>query len=143
MKLVDVNLLIYAVTEESPFHTRAHQWLDASLIGKETFAFSWLVLTSFVRITTHPSLSISPLASDHAINVVEGWLARPASTIVHPTDQHVRIWRDLLNPLGSAGNLVNDAHLAALAIEHGAALYSFDNDFSRFPGLRWKNPLNA
>jgi hypothetical protein len=143
MKLVDANLLIYAVTKTAPQHQRSREWLDASLAEDEAVAFDWVVTTAFVRITTDPRLSPVPLPVAAATKIIEDWLAQPASIHIYPTDRHLTLMRELLTPVGTAGNLVNDAHLAALAIEHGATLYSFDNDFSRFPGLRWLNPMNA
>ncbi len=143
MKLVDVNLLLYAVDESSPNHERARGWLEASLSAAGTFAFAWSVLLAFVRIATNPRAFTAPLGVDTSFDVVDRWLARPQATIVQPTARHARVVRELLGPLGTAGNLVPDAHLAALAIEHGAELYSADADFSRFPRVRWVNPLRA
>ncbi len=111
MKLLDANLLIYALDDTSPRHQRARDWLDKTLSGSETVGFAWQVLLAVVRLTTRP------------------------------TGRHAAILRGLLAPLGTAGNLTNDAHLAALAVEYGAELCSCDADFSRFPGLRWVDPL--
>lgn len=94
-----------------------------------------------VQLTTRPSLFANPYRPDEVFDVIDGWLAQPCSTIVTPTPRHRELLRELLTPLGSSGNLANDAHLAALAIEHGATLCSADAGFSRFPGLRWTNPL--
>ena len=141
MKLADVNLLLYAVDESSPRHPAARRWLEAALSGPETFALSWTVLLAFLRLSTNPRVFDSPLEPDEALDLVDAWLAQPAVTIVHPTDRHASLLRELLVPLGAAGNLTADAHLAALAIEHGAELCSADADFSRFPRLRWLNPL--
>jgi toxin-antitoxin system PIN domain toxin len=143
VKLADVNVLVYAVNEDTPHHRAARTWLERSLSSTETVAFAWHALVGFVRLATHASTLEAPLSSGEAIDIVEGWLAQPPSVIVHPTDRHPAVLRDLLAPLGTAGNLVPDAHLAALAIEHGAELVSFDNDFSRFPGLRWVDPRQA
>lgn len=140
MKLADVNVLVYAVDEDAPQHGAAREWLELALSSTETVAFAWHALVGFVRVATHASALESPLSAEEAIDVVEEWLAQPPAVIVHPTDRHPAVLRDLLAPLGTAGNLVPDAHLAALAIEHGAELVSFDNDFSRFPGLRWVDP---
>ena len=141
MKLADVNLLLYAVDESSPNHEPARRWLEESLSGAETFALSWSVLLAFVRLGTNPRVFASPLGLGEALDLVEAWLAQPCTTVVHPTDRHAALLRELLGPLGAAGNLTTDAHLAALAIEHGAELYSADADFDRFPRLRWINPL--
>jgi toxin-antitoxin system PIN domain toxin len=124
-------------------HEPAREWVDASLSGTETVAFAWLTLIGFVRLSTNPRSFQRPWGVKKALDVVDGWLAQPAVTVVHPTDRHAAVLRDLLQPLGAAGNLTSDAHLAALAIEHGATLYSSDNDFSRFSGLRWVDPLQS
>ena len=102
---------------------------------------SWSVLLAFLRLTTRSGVFEKPLATETAIDVVDAWLAEPAVVIVEPTAQHMRLLRDLLLPTGTAGNLTSDAHLAALAIEHGAELCSSDGDFQRFARLRWRNPL--
>lgn len=141
MKLTDVNLLLYAVDASSPRHAAAREWLEGQLSGVETFAFPVAVLLAFVRLTTQPRIFSSPFASGEAFDVVQGWLAQPCATMVVPGDRHLILVRELLEPLGTAGNLVSDAHLAALAIEHGAELCSADTDFVRFPRLRWSNPL--
>jgi toxin-antitoxin system PIN domain toxin len=141
VKLPDVNLLVYAADETAIQHKPAREWIETALSGSETVACTWLVLIGFVRITTNPRSFQNPWDVGKALDVVEGWLAQPAVTVVHPTNRHAAVLRDLLTPLGTAGNLTSDAHLAALAIEHGATLYSCDNDFSRFRGLRWVDPL--
>lgn len=141
MKLPDVNLLLYAVDASAPRHRAARRWLEERLSGTETFAFAWVVLLAFIRLSTNPRVFETPLEPQEAFDLVEGWLAQPCATIVHPTDRHATLLRELLGPLGTAGNLTVDAHLAALAIEHGAELCSSDRDFSRFPGLRWTDPL--
>ena len=141
MKLPDVNLLLYAVDETSPRHAPARAWLEEALSGSETVAFTWSVLIAFVRLVTQPRVFESPLAAGEALDLVDSWLAQPCATVVHPTGRHAAVLRDLLEPLGTAGNLTTDAHLAAQAIEHGAELCSADADFSRFTGLRWVNPL--
>ena len=143
MKVVDANLLLYAVDQRSSRHTPARRWLERQLSGQETVAFAWIVLLAFARLSTHPAIFARPLSLDRAFDVIDGWLAQPCAVIVHPGDRHAAMVRQLLSPLGTAGNLVNDAHLAALAIEHGAELNSCDTDFSRFSGLRWINPLDA
>ena len=141
MKLPDVNLFLYAYDSVSPRQRVAREWVEETLNGKETVALSWLVLVGFIRLSTRPTVFARPLAVDVAIGFVEEWLARPVCTVVEPTKRHLTVVRELLMPLGTAGNLTSDAHLAALAIEHGATLCSCDVDFSRFPGLRWTDPL--
>ena len=124
-------------------HEPARAWVEERLSGSETFAFTWVVLLAFIRLTTSPRVFQSPLSTSEALDLVDSWLAQPCVTVVHPTSRHAPVLRDLLEPLGTAGNLTTDAHLAALAIEHGAELCSTDRDFSRFAGLRWANPLEA
>jgi toxin-antitoxin system PIN domain toxin len=141
VKLTDVNLLLYALDAASPRHRAARRWLEERLSGTETFAFTWVVLLAFVRLSTNPRVFEEPLEPDEAFDIVDGWLAQPCATVLHPTDRHSAVMRELLEPRGAAGNLTTDAHLAALAIEHGAELCSSDADFSRFPGLRWSDPL--
>jgi toxin-antitoxin system PIN domain toxin len=141
VKLPDVNLLVYAINRTSPHHARARPWLDELLSGAEPVGLAWMVLVAFVRLSTRPQLSATPLSPTQAFDVVEGWLAQPCAVIVHPTERHYAVLRGLLEPLGTAGNLTNDAHLAALAIEHGGEVCSADIDFARFRGLRWSNPL--
>lgn len=141
MKLPDVNLLLYAADATSARHGPARAWLEETLSGTETVALAWLVLVGFVRIGTNATIFERPLGVEEALDLVDGWLDQPCVTLVHPTDRHTAVLRELLTPLGTAGNLTTDAHLAALAIEHGALLCSCDGDFSRFPGLRWIDPL--
>jgi toxin-antitoxin system PIN domain toxin len=142
VKLPDVNLLVYAADETAVLHRPAREWIETTLSDTETVAFTWLALIGFVRLSTNPRSFQNPWDVGKALDVVDGWLAQPAVTVIHPTDRHAAVLRDLLTPLGAAGNLTSDAHLAALAIEHGATLYSCDNDFSRFSGLRWVDPLS-
>jgi len=141
VKLVDANLLLYAVDEASPQHGVAKPWLEEQLSGSETLAFAWAVLLAFVRLATNPRVFEAPLALDDALDLVDSWLEQPNATVLHPTDRHSRLLRELLAPLGTAANLTSDAHLAALSIEHGAELCSGDADFARFPRVRWLNPL--
>lgn len=141
MKLVDANLLLYAVDASSPRHEPAVGWLEDLLSSRETVAMSWVVLLAFVRLGTRAPVFVDPLTVDEAFDHVDEWLARPNVGVLEPGRRHTAIMRQLLQPLGTAGNLTSDAHLAALAIEHGAELCSADADFSRFPGLRWLDPL--
>jgi hypothetical protein len=143
VKLPDVNLFLYAVDESSPRHRPARAWVEAALSGSETVALAWTTLLGFVRLSTRANLFEAPLEVQEALDLIDGWLAQPCTTVVHPTDRHSAVLRELLGPLGAAGNLANDAHLAALAIEHGALVCSCDSDFSRFPGVRWVDPLRG
>jgi len=141
MRVIDLNILIYALDKSSPRHRIARDWLDQTLSGSDTVAFAWHVLLGFVRLSTRAAVFARPLTVDEALDVIDGWLQQPCVTVVHPSDRHARVLRELLSPLGTAANLTNDAHVAALAIEHGAELCSTDSDFSRFSGLRWTDPL--
>lgn len=141
MILPDVNLFIYAVNQDAPLHRQAKSWLEEALSGPETVGLSWLVLLAFLRVSTRPGAFTIPLSPQTAFDLVDTWLAAPATVIVEPTAQHPRLLRDLLSATGTAGNLTSDAHLAALAIAYNAELCSADSDFQRFPRLRYRNPL--
>ncbi|OGQ17349.1 MAG: ribonuclease [Deltaproteobacteria bacterium RBG_16_71_12] len=140
MKIVDVNVLIYATDRGADRHRDSRAFLAAALGGAEPLGFAWSVLLGFVRLSTKAQLFERPLSVDQAVDVVESWLSQPAAVVVSPTDKHLRVLRALLSPLGTAGNLTSDAHLAALAVEHGATLVSWDHDFSRFAGVQWRTP---
>ena len=140
MRIVDANVLLYAVNVDAPLHNPAREWMDSSLNGLEPVGFAWVVLLAFLRLSTRPGLSPRPLELENAAGVVETWLAAPPAVVVHPTPRHLTVLHGLLGVVGTAGNLVNDAHLAALALEHGGEVVSFDRDFLRFQGLRWRSP---
>jgi len=141
MKIVDINLLIYAINKDAPHHSKAKKWLEDSLSSDEPFGFAWIVILGFLRIVTNGRIMPTPLIPEVAIDSVNEWLLQPPSVTVAPSRNHWSIFKELLIPLGVAANLTSDAHLAALSIEHGARLYSTDNDFSRFQSLRWTNPI--
>ena len=106
--------------------------------GPETIGLAWVALLGMVRLSTNPAIFDPALKPETALDVIDGWLAQPSATTVHPTERHAAVLRELLGETGTAGNLVTDAHLAALAIEHGATLSSFDTDFHRFSGLKFE-----
>jgi toxin-antitoxin system PIN domain toxin len=143
MKVVDANVLVYSVDARSPFHGSARRWLDAGLRGGETIGFAWVVLLAFLRVVTHPGITRDPLSVERAARVVEKWLAQPPAVVVHPTPRHASILRSLLSATGTGSNLVNDAHLAALALEHGGEVVSFDTGFARFDGVSWSAPSSS
>ena len=141
MILLDVNILIYAINRDAPQHLRAKRWLETTVSGKESVGFSWSVLLAFLRVTTRPGLFRNPLPPETAFDIIESWLEQPLVTVIHPGPRHLALLRELLIPTGTGGNLTSDAHLAALAVEHGAELCTSDSDFARFPRLKWRNPL--
>ncbi len=141
MKVPDVNLLIYALDTTSVRHEAARTWLDSTLSATEEVGFAWIVLLAVLRLTTRAAMFADPLRPEEALDIIDGWLAQPCASVIQPTSRHPAILRGLLTPLGTGGNLTSDAHLAALAIEHGGVLCSCDTDFSRFPGLTWLDPL--
>jgi uncharacterized protein len=136
MRTPDVNLLLYAVNADSPQHRVARGWLEASFGQAQGVGFTWPALLGFLRLSTRSSVFAQPLAIDTAWGVVDAWLQHPAAHILAPTERHAPLLASLLMGAGRGGNLVSDAHLAALAIEHGAQLGTFDRDFEQFAGLR-------
>jgi hypothetical protein len=140
MKLVDANVLLYAVNSDAPHHEASRGWLDGALSGKATVAFAWISLLAFVRLSTKVGLFPSPLSIDGAMGRVRAWLEAPPAVVVEPSVDHARILYSLLGPVGVGGNLVNDAHLAALSIEHRCVIVSYDHDFARFDGVSLEQP---
>jgi uncharacterized protein len=140
MLLIDANILLNAANEDAPEHERAHRWLLQALAGPEAVGFAWTVVLAFLRVSTHPSIFPASLDPEHAGTVVERWLEAPHAVIVEPTRRHFALLRGLLARVGTGGNLVGDAHLAALALEHDATVVSFDRDFARFDGVRLRVP---
>ena len=143
MKLVDANVLIYAVNESEPRHDRSRTWLDEALVGTETIGFAWVVMLAFLRLTTRVGLFPQPLAVGEAIDRVRAWLAQPAAVLVEPGARHLDALEGLLAAAGSGGNLVSDAHLAAIAIEQRAEIVTFDADFARFAEVRCGPPTSG
>ena len=141
MILVDANLLLYAEDQLSEHHQAAREWWDEKLSGADAVALCWPVLNAFIRIGTNPRVHRRPLTLKEAQERVQSWFDQPCVSIVQPTDQHWVIFQQMLQGGKAVGNLVSDAHLAALAVEHNCLLCSTDADFSRFPRLKWKNPL--
>ncbi len=143
MILVDVNLLLYAIDEDAPHHRAARRWWEETLSGTRPVGLAWVVLLAFVRLTTRQGILVRPLPPDQALAFVEEWLDHPLVEAVSPGRGHWRILRSLLAAAGTAGNLTTDAHLAALALEQGAEVYSADHDFARFAGVTQVDPLSA
>jgi hypothetical protein len=141
--LVDANLLLYAYHSRAEQHERSRGWLEAALSGPDPVGFAWLSLWAFLRIATNPRVFERPLSVHEAETAVSSWLAQPAAEILDPGERHWDILPGLMRDGQTAGPLVMDAVLAAIALEHGATLCTTDRDFSRFPKLKWTNPLAA
>lgn len=140
MLLVDANVLLHAVNERAREHAAARGWVQEALGGGEAVAFAWAVVLAFLRLSTHPAVFPRPLSAGQAAESVERWLGSPPAVTLEPSRRHLPLLRGLLEAAGTAGNLVGDAHLAALALEHGATVVSFDRDLGRFEGLRVRRP---
>ena len=143
MILVDANLLLYAYHPRAEQHGASRAWLEAVLSGPELVRFAWLTLWAFLRICTNPRVFERPLATSEAEAAVSSWLVQPNAGILDPGDRHWSILSNLMREGQATGPLIMDAVIAAIALEHGATLYSTDRDFARFPGLKWTNPLAA
>lgn len=141
MILVDANILIYAIDQDSPHHERARRWLEETLSGDTWVGLPWIVILAFIRVTTRSGIVRNPLLPEQALAFVDSWLRQPHVTAVGPGEHHWRILSNLLRANGTAGNLTSDAHVAALALEHGGAVVSADSDFRRFSGVTVVNPL--
>jgi toxin-antitoxin system PIN domain toxin len=139
--LVDANLLVYAHDDSHPQHRAAHRWLEDQLNSSYRVGLPWPSVLAFLRLTTNPRISATPFTPQQAWSHVETWFSSPSAWVPQPGDAHARLLGGLLTDLSLTGNLVPDAHLAVLAIEHGLTLCSADSDFARFPDLRWTNPL--
>lgn len=141
--LVDANILLYAVDETSRHHRIVTDWLTDRLNGPRRVGLPWQSLTAFARIVTNPRASERPLSPGDAWGHVEDWLEAPAAWVPLPTDRHAEVLGSLVTNHDLRGNLVSDASMAALAIEHGLTVYSADTDFAMFPEIRWVNPIEA
>lgn len=142
MTLVDANLLLYAYDASSRFHEGARSWLEERLSGTEPVGLAWITLLAFLRIATNPRALARPLLTERAVAIVSSWLALPCVVRPEPGERHWEILSGLMSSAQARGPLVMDAHLAALALEHGAVLATTDRDFARFEGLRTVNPLD-
>jgi hypothetical protein len=139
--LVDANLLLYAYHPRAEQHETSRAWLEGVLSGPDLVRFAWLTLWAFLRIATNPRVFERPLSTSEAEAAISSWLDPPAAGILDPAERHWEILRGLVHDGQAAGPLVMDAVLAAIALEHGATVCTTDRDFSRFPGLKWRNPL--
>lgn len=141
MILVDANLLLYAYDSTGPRHVQARSWLEATLDSDEQVGFSMVTLLAFVRIGSSPVVFDRPLSVGKAIDLVQGWLRLPNVSIAAPSGRHWAVLAKVADAGQARGPMIMDAHLAALAVEHGATLCTTDRDFARFPGLRFRDPL--
>ena len=141
MIIPDVNLLVYAYAGEVAQHARARVWWEGLLNGEEPVGLPWAVALGFVRLMTHPRVLTVPMAAEGALSAAESWYRRSHVHVLDPGPRHLALLRALLGAAGVAGNLTTDAHLAALAIEHGLEVCSNDADFARFSEVRWINPV--
>ena len=135
MKLPDTNVLVHAVNHDSPAHAPALAWLTTAFGNAAGVGLAWGALLGFIRISTRRGILAHPLTLEQALEVTNQWLDHPHAHVLNPGARHAALLGRLLSGAGAAGNLTNDAHLAALAIEHRATLGSFDHDFERFAGL--------
>lgn len=133
MRVVDANLLIYAVNTDAPQHEAARKWLDHALSSRHTVGFTWGAMLAFLRITTHARAYRSPMSAEQASQYLADWLSAPGAVILEPSPMHLHTLTKLLQGAGTAGDLVPDAHIAAIALENGAEVVSYDKDFDRFP----------
>jgi toxin-antitoxin system PIN domain toxin len=140
VKLPDVNVLLYALDDTSARHAGARAWLDEALSGREEVGFAWIVLLAVLRLTTKSVVFARPLSPAEAFDIIDGWLAQPCAAVMHPTSRHVSLLRGFVTAAGTAGNLTTDAHLAALSVEYGTRVITYDADFGRFPGVVTATP---
>ncbi len=143
MIIVDINVLIYSVEPQFEFHAPSRSFLDLNLASGTAIGIPWICVVGFIRIATSKTMFGNPRSIAAALDQVNHWLDHPSVSTPEPGARHVAILRALLGATGSAGNLTNDAHLAALAIERKATMVSFDRDFGRFAGLTWVNPAQT
>ena len=141
MILADANLLLYAYNRDAADHDAARRWLEGQLSAPELFCLSWQTVTAFLRISTNARAFAQPFTIAEATAIVTEWLARPQTVILTPGERHWEIFSHLLTAGQATGPLVMDAHLAALALEHGCTLATTDRDFVRFPSVQVVNPL--
>jgi hypothetical protein len=140
--LPDINLLVYAYNSDAPDHPRARAWWEGCLSELEPVALPWVVMLGYVRLMTSRGVLVEPFEPATALGHIRSWLERPQVQILGPGPRHLDLLETLSAEAGTAGALTTDLHLAALAIEYRAELHSNDNDFARFSGLRWVNPLD-
>ena len=140
MKLVDANVVLYSVNADPPHHESSRAWLDDALSGKATVGFAWIALLAFLRLSTKVGLLPQPLPVGAALAQVNAWTSQASAMVLEPSARHLDVLAELLAKIGTGGNVVSGAHLAALAVEHRATVVTFDHDFGRFAGVRWEQP---
>jgi hypothetical protein len=143
MILVDVNLLVYVIDEDSPFHAQAIAWWEPQLQSGDVIGLGWNSLFGFLRVITNGRAVPKPLSLEVACQRVDEWLALPQIRVLQPTAAHFESFKRLLRGGAASPKLISDAHFAALAVEHDCELCSADSDFGKFTGLHWRNPLTA
>ncbi len=141
MIIPDINLLVYAHNAAAPKHPGARAWWESLITREQPVGLPWVVTLGFIRLVTHPAVLITPLDPNAAMSRVQSWHEQPWVKPLEPGPRHLSILQSLFAATQVAGRLTTDAHIAALAIEHQCEVHSNDNDFERFPGLRWHNPL--
>ena len=141
MIVPDTNLLLYAYREDTEFYDAARAWWEGLLAGRERIGIPWVVTSGFVRIMTNPRSGNPPISATQAIDTVKAWFENPCIEAINPGTRHMSLFQQNIEAAGVGGNLVTDAHIAALAMEHQAEVHTNDSDFGRFPGLKWRNPL--
>jgi len=141
MIIPDINLLVYAYNAADPDHNAAKEWWERLLNGTDPVGLSWVGISGFIRIMTHPRVLVQPMPTSLVSGLVREWIDLPSVIVLEPGKRFSSLFLGLLESSGMAGNLTTDAYLAALAIEHQAELHSNDSDFGRFSGLLWKNPI--
>lgn len=141
--ILDVNVLLYAIDERAPQHARCRQWLENAFSGTTRVGLPWPTILAFLRIGTHPRAMTNPMTANQAWSYLDSWLDTPVAWVPEPATKHRQLLRELTTDADLRGNLIPDAHLAALAAEHGVPVVSCDTDFGRFSRIRWINPLDA
>ena len=141
MRIVDTSILLPAITPSLPQHEAARKALESAINSDRPVGLCWVVVNAFLRITTKPGLFAKPLRIDEAWDFVERWLEHENVRVVQESEDHARLWSELLRQAGTGGDLTTDAWIAAIALAHGASVLSLDSDFARFPNLRWETPM--
>jgi uncharacterized protein len=141
VKIIDVNLLVHAVNQSAPEHGAVLAWLEGEINTGSSIGMPWVSLLGFIRLSINPKVVTKPLTVEQALNQVSEWLSLPNVSVIAPSSGHLSRLSSCCKSVRASHNLITDAHLAALALEHNATMVSCDTDFAKFPGLRWINPL--